>query len=127
VPDYRDSLNNALTFLASARVEIVLFLAVVLGGTALYLILTPIPGIPRWIWKSFLPLILGTACFVCYMRVCDPQDVVHTFRGDPQDRLIMIGATISGAAVSTWVLLIAWIRKRTAGTGDTQIFQKPSG
>ena len=119
MPDYRDSLNNALTFLATARVEIVLFLAVLFGGTALYLIATPIPGIPRWIWKSVLPLVMGVACFACYMRVCEPQDVAPTFRGDPQDRLVMIGATISGAAVSSWVLLIAWIRKRTQGTGDT--------
>ena len=124
MPDYRETLDNALTFLASARVEIVLFLAVVFGGTALYLMLTPIPRIPRWIWKSVLPMIMGVACFLCYMRVCDPADVAPTFRGDPQDRLIMIGATISGAAVSTWVLLIAWIRKRTAGTGDTQIITR---
>ena len=126
MPDYRETLNTGFHFLSTAKIEILLFLGVVLVGVALFLALTPFPFVKRhpWICLSILPLLMGPTCFWYYLRVTDYNDIPYTFTGDPHIRLRLISLSVSSASVIAWRLFVAWIRKRTAGTGNTQFIQR---
>jgi hypothetical protein len=123
--DYQAILNNALDFIQTARVELIMFGAVVLGGAALYLSLSPIPFIPHWVWKAALPFVIGPSCYFIYMSVCNREDVDPFYRGDPLVRLKLIGITLSGSSVLAWMLCVSWIRNRTR-CSETEFWQKDS-